>query len=646
MNGPRRAFLKCLPLYAGLVAAGDSVVGTSRAQPPALDRSQDGGRSDQRRSSEVAANENIEFTHFEDGFQLAAARYSVRYHRAELPDLEIYQDGRTVFRLPSVSGLWTVERREQLRDVQADPITKTGPGEYRLTVRATSSLWTDRQFHWSFSPGHIEFRHSARGHGLPGKCYFFSNGVSGPWDNGTSPGVRWNTTIFAEEYFSPAVNLADEFYFTIARPQSLGIMPENPAEQGYHPVEWSGDFAPPPLFLGFRKGSGWTGIGLGAKPGSYLFNALEYSGSRYAGASFHVDYLGYHATDGLLESPSMTLQFADDEYEAMRRYVRWLDARGFSTARKSVDVEWHHKPIFCGWGEQENQTRIKPGAPHDFCTQDNYTAWVSELESRGLPVSSIIIDDKWQSHYGTFEVDQNKWPDLAGFIRRQHDRGRHVLLWVPAYEREGLPNDLCVLDEGRPIAADVTNPKYEARLRGRIRHLVKEVGVDGFKEDWIGGVTRKASARMHAPVHGIEFERRFQFILYDETHRWKPDAMIETQTPNPLFRESSDVLRLNDIWYGARDVTRTMRRRARIAHIAGWPLVDCDDASSTDLEEWWNYMQAQPSIGIPSLYVVSLMKTTLEDVPVWDWRYLAQLWKQYIRNLNPVKPPPADRPRC
>ena len=171
-------------------------------------------------------------------------------------------------------------------------------------------------------------------------------------------------------------------------------------------------------------------------------------------------------------------------------------------------------------------------------------------------------------------------------------------------------------------------------FRFGLQHLVQEVGIDGFKEDWIGGVTRKPDITMHEPMIGIEFERRFQFILHDEAHHWKPDALVETQTPNPLFRESSDVLRLNDIWYGSRDVTAVMLRRARIAHLAGWPLVDCDDASSTDLEEWWKYMQSEPAIGIPSLYIVSRMKSTLEDVPERYWTFLASIWKQYVQNLG------------
>ncbi len=64
--------------------------------------------------------------------------------------------------------------------------------------------------------------------------------------------------------------------------------------------------------------------------------------------------------------------------------------------------------------------------------------------------------------------------------------------------------------------------------------------------------------------------------------------MVETQTTNSLSRESSDVIRLNDVWFASRNVTGRMRLRASIAQITGWPLVDTDNASSTKLKEWWN----------------------------------------------------------
>ena len=123
-------------------------------------------------------------------------------------------------------------------------------------------------------------------------------------------------------------------------------------------------------------------------------------------------------------------------------------------------------------------------------------------------------------------------------------------------------------------------------------------------------------------------------MLHDEAHKWKPDALVETQTPNPLFRESSDVLRLNDVWYGARNVPEMMKRRARISRIAGWNLIDCDNASSTNLEEWWNYMLEQPSIGIPALYFVYRTESTMEEVTDSKWRDLAEIWTAYVQRLS------------
>ena len=87
-----------------------------------------------------------------------------------------------------------------------------------------------------------------------------------------------------------------------------------------------------------------------------------------------------------------------------------------------------------------------------------------------------------------------------------------------------------------------------------------------------------------------------------------------------------------------------MRLRARIANITGWPLVDTDNASSTTLKEWWDYMMAQPSIGIPALYFVSQMEATQEMPSDADWQYLAAVWKRYIGSLPPElqENPPDD----
>ena len=559
---------------------------------------------------------------------------SVEVIPGEPPRLAIARDGEAVFVVPVVSGLASDQQEEKLSAIEYS-VKQSEDHHYELNATAKSSLWSSRRFTWRFFPDRIEFQQFVTGHGRLGRVYFLSDGVSNRWDNGTTPGYTWDATIYADRYFSPNPNHANQFEFNIPMPQTVGFSGgnKNGSDSDFRPERITGIFAPPPLFLAYHLDNTWTGVGIGARPGDYLFPALEYTGSGYAGASFYADYLGYKAIDGEFASPVMAFTFAYDPLDALAAYTGWLDRSGFSTAATAHDAYWHHLPIFCGWAEQTVESVPAGQAPNKLATQANYEKWIGILEERGLPFGTIVIDDKWQKGYGTFEVDTQKWPDMEGFVAAQHAKGRHVLLWVPLAQPDGLPESLCIMVNGKCRGADVGKPEYEAWLRPRIRHLVQDIGVDGFKEDWVDAPT-VAGAPLSGGLAGIEFVRRFQGILYDETHKAKPDALVETQTVNALFRESSDVTRLNDIWYGTRNVADMMRLRARIAHISGWPVLDTDNASSTNLKEWWNYMQAQPSIGIPALYFVSKTETTQEAPTDAQWAALAGLWRSYIDKLK------------
>lgn len=561
-------------------------------------------------------------------------RYSVHIEPGTPPRLTIERDHEAVFVVPAVAGLSSVTRQEHLSSV-AYSLRQTAEHAWELDLTATSDLWTDRRFRWRFLPDHIDFQQFATGHGKLGRCYFLANGISNRWDKGTTDGQLWDTTLYADRYFSPSPNHANQFEFNIAMPQILGfsVNRQPDSEQDFRPERMTGIFAPPPLFLAFHLDRSWTGIGIGAKPGDYQFPAFEYTGSRYAGASFFVDYMGYQAIDGEFASPMLAFTFAFDPLDALAGYTAWLDQSGFSTEYSGKDVLWHHLPIFCGWAEQTVESVPYGVAPNTMATQANYEKWIGILEQRGLPVGTVVIDDKWQQGYGTFEVDVKKWPDMKGFVAAQHAKGRHVLLWVPVAETDGLPPALCVMAAGKCVIADVGSPAYEDYLRPRIRHLVEDEGIDGFKEDWVGAPA-VPGLPLTGPATGIEFVRRFQWILWSEAHKWKPDAMVETQTPNALFRESSDLIRLNDIWYATRKVAEVLRLRARIANASGWPLVDTDNASSTTLKDWWSYMQAQPSIGVPALYFVTKTESTQESPSADQWSALAALWRDYVDSVK------------
>lgn len=589
------------------------------------------------------------FTHVQsvgNAFQARLPAYRVRLLEktdlGELPALEVYRNQQLMFRFPLVSGLDSATEGEHLSGihyrVDSTGTDKRGP-VYEIVATASSSLWRQREFHWRLYADHLEFDQTARGEGKPGRCYFFSNGRPGRWDRGTSDGAAWNSTLMADRYWSPSPNHANQWEFSIAEPQTLGFSSDTRkgSEQDFRPAQMADLFSPPPLMAAFHREGEWASVGIGTQPGWYRFPAFEYSGSRYAGAAWWVDYLGYQTissqASGEFHSPVAAVHFAYSALDALELYTEWLQQSGFGTRPRFADVAWHHLPVFCGWAEQTTQATPYGRAPSAESTQKNYEAWVAELERRKLPVGTIIIDDKWQKGYGSFDVDRQKWPDLRGFVEAQHGRGRRVLLWVPVAHRDGLPDALCLHDQGgKCIAPDLGSAAYEAFLRTQIRYLVETVGVDGFKEDWVWAPTG-VNLPVPSELAGIEMVRRFQLILYTEAHRWKPDAMVETQTANAAFRESSDVLRLNDIWYATRDVVGTMRERARIAHISGWQVVDTDNASSTTLQTWWQYMQAQPSIGIPALYFVRRTESTLEEPPKQDWVALAGIWQRYIADL-------------
>lgn len=118
-------------------------------------------------------------------------------------------------------------------------------------------------------------------------------------------------------------------------------------------------------------------------------------------------------------------------------------------------------------------------------------------------------------------------------------------------------------------------------------------------------------------------------MLFSAAHCVKPDALIETQTPNPLLRDCSDMLRLNDLWYASRNVPAIMQQRARIARIAGWRLFDCDDGAASGLDEWIAYTRVQPQLGVPALYFVHETEATHEQPKPWQWQQLADIWQEY-----------------
>ena len=146
--------------------------------------------------------------------------------------------------------------------------------------------------------------------------------------------------------------------------------------------------------------------------------------------------------------------------------------------------------------------------------EDRILKYARDLVAAGYPPGVLMIDDNWQEDYGLWEFSPRRFHDPKAMIRELHTLGFKVMLWVcpfvsadmPVYRellRDGclvrdvtekfdtiwasreLPNDAAMIRWWNGVSAvlDLSNPKARDWFRGRLKHLVDDYGVDGFKLD-------------------------------------------------------------------------------------------------------------------------------------------------------------------
>lgn len=134
-------------------------------------------------------------------------------------------------------------------------------------------------------------------------------------------------------------------------------------------------------------------------------------------------------------------------------------------------------------------------------TQARVLDYARSLRESGLPGGVIMVDDNWASFYGEFNFDARRFPDPAALVEQLHQWGYRVMLWIVPFicpdspvfrelERAGLllrdvRGDTAIRRwwNGFSAVLDMTNPQTQAWLHQRLRRLMDEFGVDGFKFD-------------------------------------------------------------------------------------------------------------------------------------------------------------------
>ena len=500
------------------------------------------------------------------------------------------------------------------------------PGEVTASLSTRSSVWREKTYRFRCFPDRLQYEIEVEGEGQLCEVDYFGGYYSGQprWGSG----FFWSGQSFARG-FTPEPNSREASYFYPSESSTIDLTGVPlPGKSGWF-------FTPPPFCFAFESAKCWMGLGVEAGPGENRYTEYHYHGKNSA-FYLSLSYEGYTAVAGRRVLPALGFVFADDEYGAIQAHVERLQQTGAGGGEDSaLKPFWWFEPIFCGWGSQCYLASLDRGHAPQYARQELYEGFLQVLEAHQVSPGIVVLDDKWQADYGENRVDSAKWPDLPGFVRAQHEQERKVLLWLKAWDPEGIPVEECITNAaGLPLAVDPTNPHFEARLRASVQRMLSAEGydADGFKIDFTARIPSGPGLRTYGDLWGLELMKRYLEIIYTEAKRAKADALVMTHTPHPYLANVLDMIRLNDINHNS-DVNQAMLRRARLAAIAcPDAIVDTDNWPIPNRAAWRRYLRLQPELGVPSLYYASHIDGSGEALTHRDYELIRRVWARHRAN--------------
>ncbi|MFN8523361.1 MAG: hypothetical protein U0821_09695 [Chloroflexota bacterium] len=552
-------------------------------------------------------------------------------------------DGGPIADLLLMSSAHPAGRTDAVTSLSHVEALATADGHLCLHQRAQSTVWQSKHAELRCQPDRIEYRFAVNGGGAIDTVAYFERGAHEPRysDRHTLSGFHrpprardgWRgSTGYFQNVVSPAPNGACRSLF--GRSDTATNHPGNDA--GF----WGGDwfFTPAPYAYGLVGRGSVMIAGLAPSLDELDFYRFDYRGGAEWGLALTYD--GAITARGDWQAPTVLLLPAADADRGLRAYAASIQSAGLLPPKPSGGPDWWTEPNWCGWGEQvaqEGELRA-----FQLSSAANYREWLSRLDAHGVVPGTVVVDDRWQSALGE-GTPSAAWADLGVFIAERHQRGQRVLLWHNVWEIERpSPGERTIERGGEPLRgafghllADPTSDWFHRRITDVMRRMLAPppvgLGADGLKLDITHSTPTADGLWTEGTVRGNALLRALLLQTYQAAKAANPDAVVESHAANPYFRDTFDVLRLNDIFTDLASVVDEMTRRTATARAMGFDLIDCDGWSMPSKAALLEYVEAQETLGTPSLYYATRVDSTREPIEPDDLRRVAASWSRYRR---------------
>jgi alpha-glucosidase (family GH31 glycosyl hydrolase) len=178
--------------------------------------------------------------------------------------------------------------------------------------------------------------------------------------------------------------------------------------------------------------------------------------------------------------------------ESLKGAYSFVNRKFFPGSGKIPDSLLFTNPQYNTWIElQYNQN------------EQDILKYAQAIIDNGFPPGVLMIDDTWQTNYGTWEFDPGKFTNPKAMIEKLHSLGFKIMLWVcpfisadsRIYRKLAAEKLLMFSDKektkpaivkwwnGYSALIDLSNPDGMSWYVGELKNLQEKYGVDGFKLD-------------------------------------------------------------------------------------------------------------------------------------------------------------------